>query len=405
MDRTILHVDMNSYFASCEQQADPYLRGKPIVVSGKPNTRSVIASASKEAKKLGIKSAMSTWEAKKICPSLIFVPGQPEKYIAITKKLFEIFQNYTPYVEFFSVDEAFLDVTATKFLFEGEIEIAKKIKKSILQEIGEYLTCSVGISFNKLLAKLGSDLKKPDGLFIINKNNLCSVLLSIKLTDFCGIGEKIEKKLNYLGIFTVSDLAKTSLSVLKQEFGIYGEKLKNMANGIDPSPIVPTFSTPPPKSYSHSFTMPSDTYDINIVKKVLFRLSEKVGRRMRMDNFGGRIVYVYLRFADFTGFSRQKKLSYFLIDGKDIYKEALSIIPSRINKSIRMICVGISDLLLQNFLPLPLFPKENNNRKITSALDLINDRFGDFTIGRASYFDLMPWEKTTAGIRTRLKIF
>jgi len=255
------------------------------------------------------------------------------------------------------------------------------------------------------LAKLGSDLKKPDGLFIINKDNLRLVLSSIKLTDFCGIGEQIQKKLNYMGIFTVSDLAKTPLPILKQEFGIYGENLKNMANGIDPSPTIPTFSTPPPKSYSHSFTLPSDTFDRGVVKKVLFRLSEKVGRRMRADKFGGKVIYIYLRFSDFSGFSRQKRLSYFLIDGKEIYKEALSLFPEKVNKYTRMVCVGISELFLQEHLTMPLFPEENRNRKIISAMDFINDKFGDFTIGRASYFNLMPWEKTTAGIRTRLKFF
>lgn len=402
-DRTILHVDMNSYFASCEQQADPSLRGKPIVVSGKPHIRSVVASASKEAKKLGVKSGMSTWEAKKVCPSLIFIPGDPEKYIAITNKLFTIFHSFTPYVEFFSVDEAFLDVTSTSPLFGGAISIANSIKKHIKEEIGEWLTCSIGISFNKFLAKLASDLKKPDGLVIIDHNNLFTVLYSVDLTDFCGIGERIERRLNNLGIFTVSALAGTPVEILTQKFGIYGETLHNMSLGIDHSPIVPTFATPPPKSYSHAFTLPFDTRDFFSVKKTLYRLSEKVGRRLRHDGFGAKIIHLYLRFSDFDGFSRQKKLGRFVFDGKEIYKEALGLFPSSLSKAIRMIAVGVSDLSLQTLSPLPLFPEDRREQNLLKMMDLINDRFGEFTIGRASYLGLLPWEKTTAGIRTRMR--
>ena len=197
MTRTILHIDMNSYFATVEQQANPLLRGKPIAVSGRPNIQSVVATASYEAKKYGVKSGMNTWEAKKLCPFLIFIPGDPNKYIDITGRLIKIFKSYTPLVEIFSIDEVFLDLSHASSRAQ---EIALEIKVRIRREIGDKMTCSIGVASNKFLAKLASEKKKPDGLTIVTPETLDEILLSSKLDDFCGIGRRILARLSDIRI-------------------------------------------------------------------------------------------------------------------------------------------------------------------------------------------------------------
>lgn len=397
---------MNSYFATIEQQANPILRGKPIIVSGKPHIRSVVAAASIEAKKYGISSGMPTWEAKKLCPWVIFVPGDPEKYISATERLVGIFEQFTPLVEIFSIDEAFLDVTATAHLFGGAVWVAKRIKKLIHEDLGEWVTCSIGISENKLLAKLASEMRKPDGLTILKKSDLPRFFDKIKLTDFCGIGERIAVRLTKLGIATVADLAKSDERVLENEFGHIGRTIYNMGQGTGDDVVIPHQEQPEEKSFSHSFTLPADTFDPHMIYSTLLRLTEKVGRRMRKANFSGRTIFAGIRFNDFSFMGKQKKLGAYINDGFLIYTHALCIWKQlHINRPIRMINVGVTDLIHENFLPESFLPEEKRRKKLVLTMDRVNDVFGEFTVSRASILSTKNMEKNVAGIRQRLRFF
>lgn len=399
MGRVILHIDMNSYFATVEQQANPLLRGKPIAVSGRPNIHSVVATASYEAKAYGVKAGMSTWEAKRLCPGLIFIPGDPNKYIDITGRLLKIFKSYTPSVEIFSIDEVFLQL----FDKNDSERIALEIKSRIKSEIGDKMTCSIGIAENKFLAKLASEKKKPDGLTVIDEKNLDEVLLSSKLEDFCGIGRRILKRLNDIGVHTVYQLRKIPKDALVASFGnICGNHLHNMAYGIDDSPVIPDYDAEEAKSYSHSLTLPKETDDRKYIEAVLLRLSEKVARRMRADDFCGRVVHLYVRYPDMGGVSQQKLLPRYIDDGLEIFKVGRGLFPQEM-PIVRMLSIGIGYLQKKTFQTRSLLPEDQRGEKIISSMDLVNNHFGENTVFRAAVLPAFEREKNVAGIRTRLR--
>lgn len=364
----VMHVDMNSFFATVEQQANPLLRGKPLAVSGRPHIHSVVAAASIEAKKFGVASGMNTWEAKKLCPSLIFLPGDPAKYIATTQKLLKIFKTYTPIVEIFSIDEVFLEISRDPTI------IALEIKRRIKEEIGSWVTCSIGIAKNKFLAKLASEKKKPDGLTIVDKNNLDEILLSSKLDDFCGLGPQTLKKLQGTGVYTVAQLRQ-----IPKEF--IGEKLHNMAYGVDDSKV--TADQPEAKSFSHSLTLSKESNDRNYVEAVLLYLCEKVARRMRTDNFCGRVVFCN---------GTQKALLYYTQDGQEIFgiSKKMLVLPAR------AVYVGITGLVSKELTNKSFFDQE----EIITAMDEVNNQFGENTVFRAAVLPVFSRDKNVAGIRT-----
>jgi DNA polymerase IV len=384
MKRVIMHIDMNSYFASVEQQVNPSLRGKPIAVGGPNEGRTVIAAASIEAKRFGVKSGMNIYQARKICPNLIFVQGNYSRYADFTNRIFYIFRRYTPILEIFSIDEAFLDVTTTLKTFENAIRASKEIKLAIRKEVGDWLSCSVGIAPNKLIAKLASDLKKPDGLVVVRKENIQKLLNYIELDELCGIGSKTKRNLLSMGIDTIGKLGKTPVEVLVRRFGKMGLVLHCMGKGEDESPVVPYYEIPEPKSMGHSYTLPEDTADKNIIWSTLLKLSEQVGRRLRAEHFYGRRVSAVIRTGDFLGMSRQKAVKKWIDDGYQIYLIAREIIESfHYNGTVRLIGVSVSGLV-KGVYQMSFLPEEIRERKLIKALDAVNDRFGEFTVGRAS---------------------
>src|SRR3989344_3975778 len=245
--RTILHIDFNSYFASVEQQANPRLRGKPVGVTGGDRMkRTVLGAASVEAKKFGVKTGMQIWEARKLYPNIILVQGDSDKYLEVTKRFLGILKDYSPYLEVFSIDECFLEVTGNRLQVTA---IAKNIKKRIKKEIGEWITCSIGISYNKLMAKLAGSLQKPDGLVIIpNQKEAIKILDKIELDEICGIGPRIKKRLNNMGIFDFSSLRKAPLPALLASFKSYGQFLYDASRGIDHSSVIPFYEQEEVKS-------------------------------------------------------------------------------------------------------------------------------------------------------------
>ncbi len=381
--RTILHIDFNSYFATVEQQANPRLRGKPIGVTGGDRmNRTVLGAASVEAKKYGVKTGMQLGDAKRLCPQILLIKGDSDKYLEVTKRFLGILKDYSPYVEVFSIDEVFLEVKSQK---EKVKKIALDIKRRIREEIGEWMKCSIGISYNKLMAKLASSLQKPDGLVVIqNKKEAIKVLDKIELDQICGIGSRIKSRLNNMGIFNFRQLRKVQLEALLASFKSYGQILYNMARGIDDSHLIPFYEKEEVKSVGHRHTIDHDTSDPDEIKQILLKLTELVARRLRAKNLVGKTIHLWYRNSDFSGEGMQITISY-TSDGLGIFNAAWKIFHQiwSVNK-IRMVGVSISNLKSQTPQNLSLFPETNRAEIILKAMDRINDKFGEFTLQRGT---------------------
>lgn len=378
-NRTILHLDMNAFFAAVEQRTNPHLKGKPVLVCGNPKGRTVIVSPSYEARALGVKTGMNLWEAKKLLKNPIIVECNPANYVAVSNHLIEMFTQFTPLVETFSIDECFLDVSGCQRLFGSGKDIALKIKKRIREELE--ITCSIGIGPNKLLAKLGSHLKKPDGLVIIEPEKIQQVLENLPMQELCGIGPKITERLNKLGVYTCGQLARYPVKILQGMYGIVGLYLHNMACGVDDSEVMPFDHIEVAKSVGHSFTLPKDTFDREVAKKYLLQLSEQVARRLRKGNYKGKTIHLIIRIPDFTTFGQQVTIRKFLDEGVEIYQTALRILDKFNVEAIgvRLLGVSVSNLICGS-QQLSLVPEENRRENLIYAMDKINDKYGEFSV-------------------------
>jgi len=382
-DRIILHIDMDAFFISVEERDDPSFRGKPAAVCGSLS-RSVVTSANYEARPYGIRAGMPVQEAKRKCPPLILVPGDHSKYTETSARIFSIMKDYTPLVEVASIDEAYLDVTQSQLLFKSAFHIAQSIKEKIREK--ERLTCSIGVAPNKLLAKLGSRLQKPDGLSIIEKEKVGEILKDLPVSSLYGIGPKLEEALKSIGISTCGQLGEVHVSFLKKRFGVIGERLHEMGLGLDDSPVVPFDEEEDAKSISHSVTLEEDTSDSTLLRKVVLQLSERVSRRMRKDSFYCRRVVLTVRYSDFYTFSKQKTISRWINGGNEIFREALEIFESISHpKPIRLLGVGVS-LLKKEWCQLDLFERKDKKEKILKTMDRVNERFGDWTLTWAGLY-------------------
>ena len=316
--KTILHIDFDSYFASCEQQFNPKLRGKPIGVTAQ-NGRTAIIAASREAKKLGVKSPSRTFDALEKVPYMIFVPAHFERYWEITQKFLDICKDYSPYVELFSLDEVFMDITSTQNLFGDKYQLINKIEERIKNEIGEFITVSVGISHYKLLAKLGSGINKPNGLLEITPLNLEEIYSRIKLTDLCGIGARIEKRLNRIGIYTPLELRDAPVNILLNEFkNIEGHFLKNLGLGEDDSAVIPYYSQTQTKSIGRNYSLPKNEYNRRIVFQNVYELCEEVSIKLRRLSKKAKTVWIYLGGSVST--HARKTVSGYFDSGTEIFR-------------------------------------------------------------------------------------
>ncbi|MFH1430006.1 MAG: DNA polymerase IV [Candidatus Uhrbacteria bacterium] len=554
---TIFHIDMDSFFASVEQQARPRLRGKPIAVSGDPKSRTVVAAASREAKRWGVRSAMAIHEARALCPQIEFVLGDPDKYVEVSRRVFSIFERYTADVEVWSIDEAFLDVSGWVERYAcpecqehsfsvgavlknispppsgrgsdrgwgsgvgcGSVRLAERIKRDIAREVGEYITCSVGIATNKRLAKQASDFHKPDGIVLVyndthgppavhpssptmchseqdeesSAKTVChseqgeesrsgivrdpsvvalpqddtktlalpqddtkilalsqdntvgslrliarsDLLASLSLSDFCGIGRRIEARLHTLGIRTVASLAAAPIDMLVEHFGVYGYDLHDMAHGHDCSSVEAEDADP--KSMGHSVTLPHDIKTFTALQPIVAELAEKVAARLRRHGYRGGVVHVTVRYHDFSGKSEQRLLGQTTDDGLEISREAMRIVEgwvsgvgeglqnisphplptlgrdpgfylldsnvgtrrgsasesasggergwsvknSRLSKPVRLVGISIERLVRHDPAQVSLFQKDRRWEQATRAMDEANERYGDWTVQRAS---------------------
>ncbi|OGH19311.1 MAG: hypothetical protein A3D74_01495 [Candidatus Levybacteria bacterium RIFCSPHIGHO2_02_FULL_37_13] len=395
MNKTVLHIDFDSFFASVEQQHDPLLRGKPLGVTA-ANGRTCIIASSREAKKIGIKTGARTYEAIKVCPALKLVKADFVRYFEVSKKFLNICKDYSPYVEMFSIDELFMDITLTEHLFGGVYNIVKTIKKRIKEEIGEYITASVGISYNKLLAKLASGMRKPDGVFEIKKNDVERVYKEAKLTDICGIGERIRLRLNKIGIYSLLGLRDVSLDRLIREFGnVEGHFLKSIGLGIDENRVVPYTIAPVVKSVGRNYCLPKNEYDKRVVLQNLFELCEEVGIKLR--RLGKKARTVGMLFRGSIDIHGRQTYGMYVDKGSEIFNACLVILranpaerdESRSNNEtmqqlnnkeyVRQISVWVSNLENKENVQQSLFDSAKQN-SLQETIDAINDRFGDHTI-------------------------
>ncbi len=376
--RIVMHIDMNAFFASVEQQANPELQDKPIAVVG-GNGRTVITTASYEARKFGVKTGMAKWEALRVCPQLIIVVGDNKKYTYTSSRIMEMMREYTPLVEVFSIDEAWLDVTHSLSIFGTPERIAYLLKARIKESFG--LTCSIGIAPNKLLAKLASDMKKPDGLTIIKPEEVSRILERMPIKELCGIGKKMERHFLLMSIRTCGELGRADEARLTKRFGVLGRVYKQMGQGIDNSPVTPNEEDDEVKSVGHSMTLRRDVEFREDILKYLLQLSEMVGRRARRYGVSGRTITLYVRFADFfSSFGKQNTLKSYINLSDDIYRAAVAILDTtELPQPVRQLGVRLSNLKYEAE-QLSLFQEVQKKSDAIKAMDIVNDRFGEFKV-------------------------
>ena len=390
LKRVIFHLDLDAFFAQVEEVADPQLKGKPVFVVGHSMTSGIVLTANYAARKFGVKTGVPLREAKRLCPEAVLVPADCSKYSDTSEQIFDYLVRYTPLVEIFSIDEAFMDLTAEqspeaqpKGAGERSPEdIAQEIKRWVRENFG--LTISVGIAPNKLLAKLASGWEKPDGLFRILPEEIPGFFKTLPVEELCGIGSRLKHHLNGMGVRTAGELGAFSEIALFRRFGVTGLVLKRMGQGVDSSPVLPMDHLDPVKSIGHSYTLTRATRDRKTASRYLFWLSEKVGRRLRQRILEGQTVHTTVRFSDFETFSKQKNLSFFLNDGKTIFEYAWKIFSEidRPGRPIRLLGVSVSGLRPAD-RERWLFESFNRRRSLLEAVDAVNDKYGEFTLRSA----------------------
>jgi DNA polymerase-4 len=382
-ERVILHIDMNAFFAAVEQQSDPALRGKPVAVIG--TGRTVVTTASYEARAFGVKTGMNTWQARQACPQITFVVGDNRKYTDTSTRIVAMMRDYTPLVEVFSIDEAFLDVTGSLGLFGSAERIAFLLKARIRHAFG--LTCSIGIASNKLLAKLASEMRKPDGLTVIAPGEAAAVLERLPVGALCGIGRNVERQLHKLGIFTCGQLGRYPMEVLRRRFGVVGERLSRMGRGLDDTPVLPPEEEQEVKSVGHSMTLPADVTGRVGLLKYLLQLAEMVGARARRYGVAGKTVHLTVRYGDFTTVGRQLTRPSPTSQSEELYREALNLLDSfDLDRPVRLLGVRLTGLVRRGD-QLPLFEGERRTALATAAMDEVNRRFGAFAVTYASVLE------------------
>jgi len=380
--RTIIHIDMDCFFAAIEQRDNPNLRGKPVVICGSPDRRSVVSTASYEARKFGIGSGSSAFSARLKCPDAAFVEGNHEKYIYASGRLMQILKDVTSEVEIASVDEAFVDITGCEAMYGPPESVAWSIKDRVKKELG--LTCSVGVAPNKLVAKMASGMHKPDGLTVVLPGEEQIFLAKLPVGKLYGVGEKTRQVLHKLGVRTVFDLTLVPRDVLVRHFGVGGECLYHASRGIDDSPVVPYYKSHSAKSMGHEHTFDRDVNNPRAIFGTLLWLSEKLGRRLRKGNYFASNITIKLRFADFTTITRGSMLRTPTNVERVIFPCAKRLLLAswKDRKMLRLLGVCAGSLARSQSVQQELFGVENNQRykKMVEAVDEIRDRFGDKSI-------------------------
>ena len=376
----IVHLDMDAFYPSVEMSDNPVLKGKPVIVGGSKE-RGVVSSASYEARKFGIHSAQPIAKAKRLCPDGIFLPVRMSRYQEISKQVFEIFHRFTPLVEPISIDEAFLDVTGSIRLFGQPEKIAKKIKQIILAETG--LTISAGIAPSKFVAKIASDIDKPDGFTVVHPEGVRDFLDPLPVKKMWGVGKKTKLLLSRLNIRTFRDLRQTPVKVLEEKFGKHGVKIHLLAMGIDKRDVIPEHDV---KSIGHEQTFLKDIISLGVAQKELLALGNKVARRMRHKGLTGKTITLKVKYFDFIQITRSITLPKFTDDGLEIYSAACCLLKKTgvTKKPIRLLGISLSQLSFLGIgTQLSLFDQNQSSQKrqrLNTVLDSLYEKFGDKSV-------------------------
>ncbi|SFA72386.1 DNA polymerase-4 [Lentibacillus halodurans] len=376
--RVIFHVDMNSFYASVEMAYDPKLKGKPLAIAGNPEERKgIVVTSSYEARAKGVKTTMQLWEARKLCPELIVLRPNFDRYRTASKEMFQMLADITPYVQPVSIDEGYMDVTGTE-KHGSPIEIAQNLQQKISDELD--LPCSIGIAPNKFLAKMASDMKKPMGITILRKRDISEKLWPLKIEEMYGVGNKTAEKLRSIDVNTIGDLANGDAYQLKQIFGINGERLQNRANGVDMRPVDPD-AVHEFKSIGSSQTLAEDTTDEAEIRKLIHQLAENVERRMKRKQAVGQSVQIMIRYHDRKTITRSRKLSHFIEQKADILYFANELFRKHWNlEPIRLLGITVQDVdkkrNMAKQLDLFTYEKEAGKEKLYEAIDELSQKYG-----------------------------
>lgn len=387
-DRTILHCDMNGFYASVELLDYPQYKNIPMAVCGDPKSRhGIILAKNEPAKKFGIKTAETIWQAKKKCPSLVCVPPHHDKYSKYSKMINEIYLRYTDMVEPFSIDKSWLDVSASLTLFGSGKEIADQIRETVKKELG--LTLSAGVSFNKIFAKMGSEYKKPDATTVITRENYKKIIWPMDISEMFFVGKATADKLKTAGIHTIGDLANTSRPLLVSMLGKHGGMLYDYANGLDEEPVSLYSDREKIKSVGHGMTFTRNITGNEDIKAALSGLCDKVASRLRRNKMRAWGVKVDIKDPDFNVVSKQKQLDAAINTAEDIIIASYELITSfwPLDRPIRLLTVTAINLVDENEAQqLSFFDTENTQRRqraesVERTLDMIRDKYGSSSIG------------------------
>jgi DNA polymerase IV len=378
--RTIIHLDMDAFYPAVEVLDNPELKGKPVIVGGS-RKRGVVSSASYEARKYGVHSAQPMAEAIRLCPHGTVLPVRMWRYREVSGQVFEIFRRFTPLVEPLSIDEAFLDVTGSKRLHGRPEEIARKLKESVFRETG--LTVSAGVAPSKFVAKIASDMEKPDGLTVVPEDGVRQFLDPLPVGKMWGVGKVTREELAKLNIRTFRDLSTTPVAVLEGRFGKYGARMHRLSMGIDDREVEPEHDA---KSLGHEETFAADITETDLARKELLALADKVARRARQEWFKGRTVTLKVKYSNFVLITRSGSLPRPTDDAMEIYKKVCSLLNKTAvgKRPVRLLGISLSQLVRSEMEgQLSLFLEDQASRKrrdLNTALDSIHEKFGDKAI-------------------------
>ncbi len=389
-DRIILHCDLNNFYASVECLYHPELKGLPVAVGGSVEKRhGIILAKNQLAKACGVKTAEPIWQAKAKCPNLVLIPPDMKKYVNYSEMVREIYERYTDLIEPFGIDECWLDITGSTLLLGDGEHIASEIRQAVRTELG--LTISVGVSWNKIFAKLGSDMKKPDATTVITRENYKELVWPLPVEDLLFVGRKTARQLKRIGICTIGRIAVLDESFLKKEFGKWGGTLWAFANGSDDSPIDKNWASVRAKGIGNSTTTPQDIHSYEDAKAVFVLLAESVARRLRENGLRGRTVAISLRDCDLDCIERQRAMEAATCVSGDLIAAAMGLLRENwhpgVSKPLRSMGIRVTSLEEASApVQLSLFESSlqiGKKENVEKAIDLIREKFGDDAVMRA----------------------
>jgi len=385
-ERVVIFLDMNAFFVNVERKAKPALVGKAVIVVGSRKERSVVCSASYETRAFGVRSGMPSNEALRLCRNAVVLPADVHKYTHALREVVARAHRYTPQVEVASIDELALDVTATFGRWGTPRDCAAAFQREVIDELG--LPCSLGVAPNKLMAKVGAGLEKPNGLTVLRPSQLATFREDLPTTELPGIGAKLGEHLRRLGISTCGELGRASRSRLRGRFGIIGDVLGDMGRGVDRRPVVAHYDYEEAKSVGNSITLRRDVYGEEEIRRTFLWLCERVARRLRGDGYCGRCIHAYVRYPDFFTVGKSHRLDHYVDEGAAVFRAGWPLLPGDMTaRGVRLLGVSVS-MLLYHGKPRTFF--EMRRDRMTEAVDALNEKYGREALTCAALLPGLP---------------